>query len=95
MSRLPFDDFFHTATSNTPYNYQSRLAGSDAGTDCHAQLINIPTGLGKTAAIVLAWLWNRMAVPSLNTQPSTINSSQWLRRLVYCLPMRQFSTKKR
>jgi CRISPR-associated endonuclease/helicase Cas3 len=29
------------------------------GSDCQSQLINIPTGLGKTAAVVLAWLWNR------------------------------------
>ncbi len=54
---------------------------------CRSRLINVPTGLGKTAAVVLAWLWNRV-VRSLNSQPSTINSSQWSRRLVYCLPMR-------
>ena len=29
-------------------------------TACHSQLINIPTGLGKTAAVVLACLWNRL-----------------------------------
>ncbi len=78
MNRLPFDTFFQTVTGNMPYDYQSRLAGSDLGTDCHSQLINIPTGLGKTSAVVLAWLWNRV-------HPQNPN---WPRRLVYCLPMR-------
>lgn len=31
---------------------------------CRSQLINIPTGLGKTAAVVMAWLWNRVIGPS-------------------------------
>lgn len=78
MSRLPFDTFFQSATGNTPYDYQSRLAGSDSGTACRSQLINIPTGLGKTAAVVLAWLWNRVQR----------QNPKWPRRLIYCLPMR-------
>jgi hypothetical protein len=49
MSRLQFDTFFHSATGNSPYDYQSRLTGNDSGTACDSQLINIPTGLGKTA----------------------------------------------
>ena len=84
-----FNQFFHKATGNTPYGYQCRLAcGPQAsadnqatlttGTDCQSQLINIPTGLGKTAAVVFAWLWNRVHLGSEN----------WPRRLVYCLPMR-------
>lgn len=62
----------------TPYLYQESLAGGDAGTPCASQLIDIPTGLGKTAAVVLAWLWNRVA----------LQRNDWPRRLVYCLPMR-------
>lgn len=84
-----FATFFHAATGNAPYDYQSRLAcGPDAkadqaatlmsGTTCDSRLISIPTGLGKTAAVVLAWLWNRVA----QQRPD------WPRRLVYCLPMR-------
>lgn len=99
MSQPQFDTFFHTATCNSPYAYQCRLAcGKEAdpgkpetlqtGADCQSQLINIPTGLGKTAAVVLAWLWNRVVIPSLNSQLSTSNSPEWPRRLVYCLPMR-------
>ncbi|MDD5351116.1 MAG: CRISPR-associated endonuclease Cas3'' [Chthoniobacteraceae bacterium] len=86
---LTFDAFFRTATSHAPYGYQCRLAcGPDAkadqpetlrgGTPCQSQLISIPTGLGKTAAVVLAWLWNRIVC----------GDESWPRRLVYCLPMR-------
>jgi CRISPR-associated endonuclease/helicase Cas3 len=46
------------------------------------RLIEIPTGLGKTAAVVLAWLWNRVA------EPDTDARKAWPRRLVYCMPMR-------
>jgi CRISPR-associated endonuclease/helicase Cas3 len=92
---MNFTDFFQTATGNTPYDYQRRLAGGDQGADCNSQLINIPTGLGKTAAVVLAWLWNRVGVPreapnssAIGHLPSAIHQTPWPRRLVYCLPMR-------
>ncbi len=41
-------------------------------------LVDVPTGFGKTAAVVLAWLWNRVSK----------RRRDWPRRLVYCLPMR-------
>ena len=89
MSYPDYPAFFKAATggSYSPYDYQSRLAlGEDdsrtTGTACHSQLINIPTGLGKTAAVVIAWLWNRVA------QPDAAARNAWPRRLVYCLPMR-------
>ena len=77
---MNFDCFFKFATGHDqgPFDYQRRLAGSDSGTICRSQLINIPTGLGKTAAVVLAWLWNRVH----------LQNPQWPHRLVYCLPMR-------
>jgi CRISPR-associated endonuclease/helicase Cas3 len=86
---MNFDAFFKAATGHEqgPFDYQRRLAVGDAGCECQSRLINIPTGLGKTAGVVLAWLWNRVA-PSLNSQPSTLTSPPWPRRLVYCLPMR-------
>ncbi|MDB6031546.1 MAG: uncharacterized protein JWM16_1884 [Verrucomicrobiales bacterium] len=88
-----FDAFFRAATGNEPYRYQCRLAcgpAADLGVPeslkshaiCESQLINIPTGLGKTAAVVVAWLWNRMG----ETTPGL--GKEWPRRLVYCLPMR-------
>jgi CRISPR-associated protein Csb2 len=77
---MNFDDLFKAAMGkeNLPYDYQRRLAGGDSGAECQSQLINIPTGLGKTAAVVLAWLWNRVSLQNPN----------WPLRLVYCLPMR-------
>ncbi len=79
---MRFDDFFHAATGYRPYDYQRRLAGCDDGRPCESLLINIPTGLGKTAAVVMAWLWNRVA------HPGATHRDTWPRRLVYCLPMR-------
>lgn len=78
-----YDAFFASATGgHAPYAYQRRLAGDTAGRPCESQLINIPTGLGKTAAVVLAWLWNRVA------HPDPAHRDTWPRRLVICLPMR-------
>ena len=62
VSLPQFDDFFKVATKKlSPYDYQCRLACGDrdgrseakwlaSGTECSSRLINIPTGLGKTAA---------------------------------------------
>jgi CRISPR-associated endonuclease/helicase Cas3 len=85
---MTFAEFFKAATGHEPYDYQRRLAEGDGGglRPCQSQLINIPTGLGKTAAVVLAWLWNRLT-PSLNPQLSTLNQT-WPCRLVFCLPTR-------
>ncbi len=75
MNPPDFKTFFAEATNNKePYDYQCRLAAAP----CESRLINIPTGLGKTAAVVLAWIYNRV----IRTDPA------WPRRLVYCLPMR-------
>jgi CRISPR-associated endonuclease/helicase Cas3 len=69
-----FKAFFSAATRKAqPYDYQQRLADEP----CISRLIDVPTGLGKTAAVILAWLWNRQQT-----------NSAWPRRLVYCLPMR-------
>jgi CRISPR-associated endonuclease/helicase Cas3 len=84
-----FDDFFRRATGYTPYDYQRRLACDErkgrsesewlaGGTEYYSKLINIPTGLGKTAAVVMAWAWNR----------ADLQNPEWPRRLAYCLPMR-------
>lgn len=81
-----FRTFFKRATGHAPYDYQKRLAGGkpsecegpNQGIPCVSQCIDVPTGLGKTAAVVMAWLWNRVA----------LNRPDWPRRLVYCLPMR-------
>src|SRR5690606_12940376 len=47
------------------------------GAEPWPELLNVPTGLGKTAAAVVAWLYKR-----LHGEPETGA------RLIYCLPMR-------
>ncbi|MDQ3684704.1 MAG: DEAD/DEAH box helicase, partial [Acidobacteriota bacterium] len=69
-----YDEFFRAAfPERDPFAYQKRLAE----TDPLASLVNVPTGAGKTAAVLGAWLWRRLH------QPESVG-----RRLVYCLPMR-------
>ncbi len=72
-----FTDFFRVAFSDKeprePFDYQRRLAMEDM----LPSLVNVPTGAGKTAAVLGAWLWRRLH------KPVTVG-----RRLVYCLPMR-------
>lgn len=68
-----FATFFSRVTEGLdPYPYQVRL-----GTRPWPDILDVPTGLGKTAAIALAWLWKR-----LHRDPETPT------RLLYCLPMR-------
>jgi len=43
-------------------------------------LVHIPTGAGKTAAVVLSWIWRRRA--------GKVDYPGTPRRLVYCLPVR-------
>ena len=76
LIRAEFDDFFQAGTTYVPFDYQRRLADADAQGISKSLLITVPTGMGKTAAVVMAWLWNRMKRLSCP------------RRLVYCLPMR-------
>ena len=67
-----FDDFFKQATGRDCYPYQRAFAEADA----LPELLNVPTGVGKTATAVLGWLYRRRA-----------RSQSTPRRLVYCLPM--------
>jgi CRISPR-associated endonuclease/helicase Cas3 len=80
---MDFDTFFQKATKEEdqperqPFPYQHRFATSES----LPQLIDVPTGAGKTATIVLGWLWRRRFADE-ETKRTTP------RRLVYCLPMR-------
>ena len=87
--RFPnYKRFFIAATAgNAPFDYQCRLVCGErdnqledqwlaSGARSASRLIAIPTGCGKTAAAILAWLWNRLI----------LNDGNWPRRLVYCLP---------
>lgn len=79
MSTYPdYESFFRKATGGlSPLPYQQALAtqGELPG------IVSIPTGLGKTAAVILGWVWRRQ-FSSADTRSNTP------RRLVYCLPMR-------
>ena len=70
-----FSAFFHDAVGKDAYAYQKELAARAEP----PTILRVPTGCGKTAAAVLAWLWRRQKVATRNDTP---------RRLVYCLPMR-------
>lgn len=65
-----FDEFFNRATGNSPYEYQRELARATPS------VLDVPTGCGKTQALIVAWLFSRIA------------KSRGPRRLVYALPMR-------
>lgn len=68
--RSSYEEFFERATGCRPYDYQSQLV---AGLP---SVLDVPTGSGKTYAVVVAWLYERRV---LGSAP---------RRLVYALPMR-------
>ncbi len=75
MEFKSYASFFKQATGldGNPYFYQEDLANSGS----FPALLEVPTGMGKTAAVILAWLWKRL------------NSDADIpRRLVWCLPMR-------
>jgi CRISPR-associated endonuclease/helicase Cas3 len=77
MSGFGFDDFFLAATGVAPYEYQRAFATAPALPD----LLEAPTGAGKTATAVLGWLWRRR-----HGRPQ--QRAEAGRRLVFCLPMR-------
>lgn len=72
---MEFRKLFKQATGwSEPQTWQTELAAPY----CSSRLVRIPTGFGKTAGALLAWLWNRVYR----------NDENWPRRLVWCLPMR-------
>ena len=72
-----YKEFFKTSTGKDPYPYQVKFATEDL-----PNLIDAPTGSGKTATIILGWLWRRRFHPDNRVKSETP------RRLVYCLPLR-------
>ncbi len=78
---MEYRTFFEALTGGkAPFPYQAELAGLD-----WPEVVNIPTGMGKTAAVTLAWLYKRgwrqggrAMAPNAATP----------RRLIWCLPMR-------
>lgn len=75
-----FEQFFLTVTGHEPFPYQKQFAEG-----VWSDVLDVPTGLGKTAAVTLAWAWKRGLRPEGQrgeVDPATP------RRLVWCLPMR-------
>lgn len=70
-----YPDWFEMLTCSRPYPWQADLASDPKPGD---RLIRVPTGFGKTAGTVLAWLWHRVVR----------GDDAWPRRLAFCLPMR-------
>jgi len=74
-----FQDFFRRAygreadLSFRPYDYQRRLAEEP-----WPEVVDVPTGMGKTAGVALGWLYRRRI----------LDNSVTPRRLIWCLPMR-------
>jgi CRISPR-associated endonuclease/helicase Cas3 len=65
------------AMGHPPYPYQEALV---SGADWPL-VLEVPTGMGKTAAVVLGWIWRRrFASPECRADTP--------RRLIYCLPQR-------
>ncbi|MDQ7821223.1 MAG: CRISPR-associated helicase Cas3' [Candidatus Eremiobacteraeota bacterium] len=73
-----YDVFFKAATGTDPWPYQKRMG-------CHQEyptVLSVPTGAGKTAAVVISWLWRRLFSGDEKLRKQTPM------RLIYCLPMR-------
>ncbi len=72
-----YEDLFVRATGFSPYPFQVTLAESVEW----PQFIDVETGLGKTAAIIVAWIYKRRyASPDIRTRTP--------RRLILCFPTR-------
>ncbi len=72
-----FEEMFRTCTGKSPYDFQTAFATGRSLPD----LIEAPTGTGKTATAILGWLWRRR----FGTATQRAEAG---RRLIYCLPMR-------
>lgn len=72
--KLKFDHFFQTAFGDKipPFPYQVKLSLKP-----WPDVVRIETGMGKTAAMILTWIFKRL-----------LGDPQTPRRLIYCLPMR-------
>lgn len=74
MTSKPYEKIFVAAFGDkrAPHPFQKRLAESD-----WPDVLIAPTGLGKTAAVTLAWAFKRLK-----------GDARTPRRLIWCLPMR-------
>lgn len=73
-----YEDTFRLATTKDPYPYQCRVVAEEQLPD----VIDAPPGTGKTAAVLVGWIWLRFFHPDPSVRAQTP------RRLVIALPMR-------
>ncbi|MDQ0189635.1 CRISPR-associated helicase Cas3' [Alicyclobacillus cycloheptanicus] len=85
MAPPNYEEFFQRATGNMPYDYQRKLAEAADW----PLAVSVGTGLGKTAAVSVAWIWRRRFADEKIRRTTP-------RRLVYCLPQRSlvYQTKE-
>ncbi len=74
---MDFGNRFEQATGYAPFLYQRTMAEKKD----FPSMLEVPTGMGKTAAAILGWVWRRKYAGK-EIRAATP------RRLVYCLPMR-------
>ncbi|WP_417539771.1 DEAD/DEAH box helicase [Marinobacter sp.] len=74
---MDITSLYRSTTGFDPYPYQAALATEEQW----PEVLSVPTGVGKTAAVMLAWIWRRRFGSQAVRQVTP-------RRLVYCLPMR-------
>jgi len=78
MTTEDYESWFQKVSGHAaPRWWQIELA---ADTIVRNRLIRIPTGMGKTLGVLLAWTYHRVHR----------NDNNWPTRLVWCLPMRTF-----
>lgn len=77
MSIAPprYAEWFQERTGFSPHPWQETLGEDET---CRDRLLRVPTGFGKTAGVVLPWLYHRVLR----------GDRRWPTRLVFCLPMR-------
>lgn len=86
IQTMTYEEFFRLAYDKSndpdfkPFDYQCRLA-----TEPWPDMLDVPTGMGKTAAVGLAWLYKRGWRQGGRNETVDVNTP---RRLVWCLPMR-------
>lgn len=74
---MSVEELYAEATGFTPYEFQRRVAAEGL-----PELLQVPTGCGKTEAVGLGWLYRRRMHPDVRVRTAT---PHWL---VVALPMR-------
>lgn len=77
---MDFASTFKTLTDHGPMLWQERFAAAP-----WPDVLDVPTGMGKTVAVTLAWLWKRGWRLDVRAEPPAQDTP---RRLIWCLPMR-------